>query len=177
MEVYECIRTRRTWRDFKPDPVPEPLIRKILRAGRWSPQFHQLPTLALHRRHPTRTPSPGWAKSPPKAPSSPPRPLVIAIAMENALRPHLDAGRAIQQMELTAWDAGLGTCFVGLRAEEQQVAIKELLGIPPELELITLLPFGYRAARPASRVSTPRKPLAEIAHRERFGVPYTANPA
>lgn len=176
MEVYECIRTRRTWRDFKPDPVPEPLIRKILRAGRWSPSStNSQPWHFIVVTHPDTIARLGQIATQGHFLAN--APLVIAIAMENALRPHLDAGRAIQQMELTAWDAGLGTCFVGLRAAEQQVAIKELLGIPPELELITLLPFGYRAARPASRVSTPRKPLEEIAHRERFGVPYTANPA
>jgi nitroreductase len=34
MDVYECIRTRRTVREFKPDPVPEAIVQKILQAGR-----------------------------------------------------------------------------------------------------------------------------------------------
>ena len=71
-------------------------------------------------------------------------------------------------MELMAWSEGLVTCFVGLRAAEQQDAIKALLGIPAEMELITVLPFGYQlAGRRAG--GTPRKPMAEIAHREQFG--------
>ncbi|HZA24327.1 MAG TPA: nitroreductase family protein [Dehalococcoidia bacterium] len=37
MEVYECIRTRRTTREFKPDPVPEEVVYKILQAARWAP--------------------------------------------------------------------------------------------------------------------------------------------
>jgi len=37
MEVYQCIRSRRTVREFKPDPVPEDVIMRILQAGRWSP--------------------------------------------------------------------------------------------------------------------------------------------
>ena len=45
-------------------------------------------------------------------------PMAIAIAMEKADRPDLDAGRALQQMELVAWSEGLGTCFVGLRVAE-----------------------------------------------------------
>ena len=175
MEVYECIRTRRTWRDYKPDPVPERVIRKILRAGRWSPSStNSQPWNFIVVTDPDTIAELGRIAT--QGPFIATAPLVIAIAMADALRPHLDAGRALQQMELTAWDEGLGTCFVGLRAEAQQVAIKELLGIPPELELITVLPFGYRAERPAGRVGTPRKPLAEIAHRERFGVPYTAEP-
>ena len=95
-------------------------------------------------------------------------PLAIAIVMGDARRPQLDAGRALQQMELAAWDEGLGTCFVGMRAEEQQREVKALLGIPEDMELITILPFGYRVPGARGR-GTPRKPMAEIAHGERFG--------
>ena len=91
--------------------------------------------------------------------------------MDGATRPQLDAGRAIQQMELVAWSQGVGTCFVGVRAEDQQRGVKELLGVPAEMELITLLPFGYRAEGDSGR-GVPRKPMAEIAHRERFGQAY-----
>ena len=75
-------------------------------------------------------------------------------------------------MVLMAWSEGLGTCFVGLRAAEQQQAVKELLGIPEGMELVTVLPFGYRAEDARGR-GEPRKPMAEIAHRERFGEPYS----
>ena len=37
MEVFDCIRRRRTVREFKPDAVPEEVVYKILQAGRWSP--------------------------------------------------------------------------------------------------------------------------------------------
>ena len=98
-------------------------------------------------------------------------PLAIAIVMESARRPQLDAGRAIQQMELMAWSEGLGTCFVGIRGDEQQQSVKTLLGIPEGMELVTVLPFGYRTeGRRAT--GTPRKPMAEIAHSETFGTPY-----
>ena len=98
-------------------------------------------------------------------------PLVIVIVMDNATRPQLDAGRALQQMELVAWSEGLGTCFVGVREAEQQVRVKELLGIPAGMELIVVLPFGYRPDDFTGR-GVPRKPLAEMAHREMFGQSY-----
>ena len=65
--------------------------------------------------------------------------VAIAIVMEGARRAQLDAGRALQQMELVAWSEGLGTCFVGVRGEAQD-QVKELLGIPEDMEL------GYGAA-------------------------------
>ena len=87
--------------------------------------------------------------------------------MGETRRPQLDAGRALQQMELVAWSEGLGTCFVGIRGEQQD-QVKTLLGIPEDMELITVLPFGYRVMRPAG-TGTPRKPMSEITHGERFG--------
>jgi nitroreductase len=173
MDVYECIRTRRTVREFKPDPVPEEIVHHILQAARWAPSssntqpwhfvvVRDRETIAAIGRIATQGAFIGQA------------PLAIAIVMENARRPQLDAGRAIQQMELVAWAEGLGTCFVGIRADEQQDAIKELLKIPKEMELVTVLPFGYRAeGRRAG--GTPRKPMAEIAHSEQFGTAYVPN--
>ncbi len=37
MNVFDCVRTRRTIRHFKPDPIPEEVVRKIVQAARWSP--------------------------------------------------------------------------------------------------------------------------------------------
>jgi nitroreductase len=167
MEVHECIRTRRTIREFKPDPVPEEVVYKILQAARWAPSssnsqpWHFIvitdrDTLDAVGRIATSGAFVGQA------------PLAIAIVMDNARRPELDAGRALQQMELMAWSEGLGTCFVGIRQEEQQRQIKELLGIPETMELITVLPFGYRVEG-RRRPGTPRKPMSEITHKDKFG--------
>ena len=37
MEVYECVRARRTIRKFKGDAVPDAVIEKVLHAGRLAP--------------------------------------------------------------------------------------------------------------------------------------------
>jgi nitroreductase len=100
-------------------------------------------------------------------------PMAIAVVMENADAPELDAGRALQQMEIMAWSEGLGTCFVGVPLEDENREIKELLGIPPELDLITVLPFGYRPDK-IKGTRRRRKPLSEMVHVERFGHPYPA---
>ena len=73
-------------------------------------------------------------------------------------------------MELAAWSEGVGTCFVGVVPEDQNSGIKELLGIPSEMELVTVLPFGY--PEDGSVRGKRRKPLSQIAHSERFGQPY-----
>ena len=49
-----------------------------------------------------------------------------------------------------------------------------LLGIPAELELITVMPYGYRITG-TQRVGTPRKAISEMVHREKFGQLYGAS--
>ena len=39
MDLIEGIESRRSCRAYKPDPVPENIIRKILEAAKWSPSF------------------------------------------------------------------------------------------------------------------------------------------
>ena len=170
MEVYDCIRSRRTVRNFKPDAVPNRILNRILRAWRWAPSSSNVqPWHFIVIRDPATIKTMGGIAT--QGTFLGQAPLAIAIVMENAARPQLDAGRVIQQMELVAWSEGLGTCFVGLRAEEQQVALKELLGIPSEMALITILPFGYREEGFTGR-GVARKTMAEIAHSEKFGQSY-----
>ena len=172
MEVYECVRTRRTIRRFKPDPVPEATITRVLRAARWAPSSrNQQPWHFIVVRDRDILRSIGEIATSGQFVGD--APVAIAIVMDGADRADLDAGRALQQMELVAWAEGLGTCFVGLRVEEQNKKVKELLNIPARMELITLLPFGYRPDG-SDRHGKRRKPLSEIAHSETFGHPYVA---
>lgn len=171
MEVFDCIRTRRTVRAFKTDPIPPETVHRILQSARWSPSstnsqpWHFIVVQdreTIGKLGDIATQGPFIADAP----------LIIVVVMDNAFRPGVDAGRAIQQMELYAWSEGMGTCFVGFREVDQQKQVKELLGIPQEMELITTLPFGYRAEGFRGQ-GIPRKPMSEIAHTERFGNAYS----
>jgi nitroreductase len=64
----------------------------------------------------------------------------------------------------------VGGCFVGLAGEENR-RVKALLGVPDELQLITVMPFGYPTDEAKSRGKR-RKPVSDLAHRERFGQKY-----
>lgn len=172
MNVLECLRDRRTVRQFRPDPVPTTIIAKILQAARWAPSSrNQQPWhLVVIQDRETLTEI-GHVASTGTFISE--APLAFAIVMENADSPELDAGRALQQMEIMAWSEGLGTCFVTL-TDDERAKIGTLLGIPSTMELITVMPFGYRPDARGGRGS-PRKPLTQMAHRERFGNVYEAD--
>ncbi len=167
MEVYDAVRSLLTVRRFKPDPVPEDVVTRILRAGRWAPSSQNSQRwhfIVIRDRE--RLESIGSVATSGSFVAQ--APLAIAVVMDNAERPDLDAGRALQQMELVAWSEGLGTCFVGLRLANQNEKVKEILGVPAAMELITVLPFGYRPDQ-VKGAGKRRKPLTEIVHRERFG--------
>ena len=79
-----------------------------------------------------------------------------------------DASRAIQSMILTAWSHGVASNWVGFHGLD---AVKPALGIPDNLDVLAILPFGYPAKTAGAGKKT-RKPLGEVASRERFGQPY-----
>lgn len=171
MEVYQCIRTRTTVREFRPDPIPNAVVTKMLRAARWAPSArNRQPWHFIVIRSPETLAQIGHIAS--SGAFIGRAPLAIAVAMDNANRPELDAGRALQQLELAAWSEGVGGCVAGIRGEENR-KVKELLQVPEGMELVTVMAFGYPTDGAVSRGKR-RKPLAEIAHRERFGQKYLA---
>jgi nitroreductase len=169
MELYQCIRSRLTVREFKPDPVPLRVVNLMLRAARWAPSARNRQPwqfIVIQDRN-TLAQIGGIASSGSYIAQAP---LAIAVVMGNVNRADLDAGRALQQLELAAWSQGVGGCFVGLGGEENR-RVKELLGIPDDLQLITVMPFGYPTGEASGRGKR-RKPLSELAHREKFGQKY-----
>ena len=172
MNVYECLRSRRTVRQFKPTPVSETTLANLLNAARWAPSSrNQQPWHLVVVRNREALAQIGQIAGTGSFIAK--APLAIAVVMENADQPQMDGGRALQQMEIMAWSEGLGTCFVTLTEEERQ-KIVELLKIPAALDLITVLPFGYRPDDFRGR-GTPRKPLSEMVHNETFVNPNRAD--
>jgi len=172
MDVLTCVRTRRTVRSFKPDAVPDDIVERVLQAARWAPSSrNQQPWHLIVVRSPETLRKLGSIAASGRfiADST----VAIAMAMEASDRADLDAGRALQQMELVAWSEGLGTCFVGVRDPHQNREIKTLLGIPDAMALITVMPFGYRPDDFQGK-GVPRKPLSDMVHVETFGNPYAA---
>ena len=167
MSVFECVRGRVETREFKPDPVPEAVIQKILEAGRWSPsQRNQQPWhfIVVQDRDSLRR----LGAMAPSGPYLADAPLAVVVATEGARVPLIDGTRAVSSMQLVAWEEGLGSCWVG---SVDRQGVKRLLGIPDACELITVLPFGYPTDA-AKQLKKRRKPLDQMAHRGHFGTPY-----
>jgi nitroreductase len=167
MEVYEAVRTVLAVRQYQETPVPPEVVRRIVEAGHMtgsSKNGQPWHFIVVENRETLRQLG-ALARTGPYIAQAP---LAVAVAIENTRFAVSDASRAIQSMILTAWSDGVGSNWVGFQGMTE---IKALLGIPEELDLLAVLPFGY-PAQATGQGKKQRKSLSEVAHRERFGQPF-----
>jgi len=168
MDVYDAIRGRVAVKEFKPDPVPEAVLRKILLAARWAPsQRNRQPWHFVVVRDPETIREIGGLASSGEYIAQAPVAIAVVVESDRPMQ-RFDAARAIENMLLVAWSHGVGTSYVGQMDRDR---IKDILRIPAEMELVTVMPYGYPAPTEAAKGKR-RKPLGEIASRGTFGVPY-----
>jgi nitroreductase len=167
METIDAIRTVLAVRRFKDTPVPEPIIREIVEAGRLTASGSN--TQPWHfivvRDKQTLNRLGQLARTGPYIPQAP---MAIVVAMDASPLAVSDGSRAIQNMILTAWSQGVGSNWVGFNNLQE---VNSLLGIPEEVSVLAILPFGYPADA-LGKGQKKRKPLAEVVYNERWGAPF-----
>lgn len=164
MEVLEAIKTRRSIRKYKKDPVPQEKLEKILDAGRWAPsasnlqpwKFIVLSDFEVKERVAKLL---AWGRFLAEAP------MGIAVVADPGASSHPveDGSIAAYSMLLAAHAVGLGGCWLNPSASEEEV--KEILGIPKEHRLISVISIGY----PAEAPSMTRKELKAITFTNKYG--------
>jgi nitroreductase len=167
MDVFEAIRTMQAVRQYQDRPVADDVLRQVLEAGRLTASgMNAQPWHFIVIQDPETLRQLGTlARSGPYIAGAP---VAIAVAVDRTRLAVSDASRAIHSMLLTAWGNGVGGNWVGFGGLEDA---KPLLGIPEELDLLAIVPLGYPAVA-VGRGKKERKPLAEIASRERYGQPF-----
>lgn len=93
--------------------------------------------------------------------------FAVIICTDPAKNYHLlDAGRAAQDMQLTAWDSGVTSrIYTGIK----QAEMRRDFGIPERLNSTVVVGFGFPKKRILGRKN--RMPLSEVAFLERYGNP------
>jgi nitroreductase len=77
----------------------------------------------------------------------------------------IDAGRAVQSMQLAAWNYGVASrVFTGVNKE----ALRKDFGIPEEMNITIIVGFGYPKKKITGK-NRIRSPLSEVASVDRFG--------
>jgi nitroreductase len=167
MDVFETVRTVLAVRAFKAKPIPVEVIHRIVESA-WltgSSINGQPWHFIVVENRATLKKLGELARTGPYIAQAP---LAVVVSMEQSPYAVSDVSRAIQSMILTAWSEGVGSNWVGFQNLEQ---VKPLLEIPPEVEVMAILPFGYPVKK-LGKGRKNRKPLAQVAHRETFGQPF-----
>ncbi len=185
MELLDTIKTRRSVRSFLPDAISDDIMTEILQAGRLAPsaqnrqcwRFVVVRDEELKQRLSKKSGLVGKinffiAKAP-----------VIIIAAADPKRSVklngqeyylVDTAIAFQQMMLTAWNFGIGSCWLAAFNEQK---VKDILAIPPNIRVVAMSPFGYPResdtlyAKAVSFVAKSKKrmDLEEIVHYDIWG--------
>lgn len=167
MDIFDAIRTDLAVRQYRDTPIPDDVAREIVEAGRLtasSANGQPWRFIVVRDKDTLRK----LASLAPTGPYIAQAPLAIVVATTQSPYAVSDASRAVQSMILDAWSRGIGSNWVGFHGFD---AVKPVLGIPDDLDVLTIVPFGY-PAQPTGAGKKVRKPLGEVAFRERYGQPF-----
>jgi nitroreductase len=173
VDFYEVIRTRRSVRSFKEDPIPKESLDKVLEAARIAPsggnrQPWKFILVKDDKLKQKMIPVCNNQRFVAEAPV-----LVVACGQRLATNRGgymgemgvlLDVSIAFTHLILAARAEGLGTCWIGAFDNEE---IKKLLHVPEGYEVVAASPLGY----PSEDVFTEprnRKDLDEIVSLNKF---------
>jgi len=159
MDILEAIRGRRSIRAFRSKDVPEETVEKLVDAARCAPSAGNIQPweFIIVRKPETRR---GLAEAALAQTFIEEAPIVIVVcANENrssmgygargkSLYCLQDTAAAIQNMLLTAYSLGLGSCWVGAFREDEA---REVLEIPRGIRPVAIVPIGYPAETPSPR--------------------------
>ncbi|RNC69831.1 MAG: nitroreductase family protein [Desulfuromonadales bacterium] len=163
MDVLEAIYTRRSVRQYTDELVSREEILEIIKAGSWAPSGlnNQPWRFAIVRDGEKREALAGLTKYRHIVAAAP---VSIAVfcdraVMYNDTKDHQAIGACLQNMLLAAHALGLGAVWLGeiLKSADE---VRDLFGLPKELELMAVVAVGRPAAGAHPRPG--RKPVAEL---------------
>lgn len=87
----------------------------------------------------------------------------------------VDTGMVAMTLLLAAVDAGLGACFFGVPGDRHD-ALRAAFGVPADRRLVGVVSLGHPAPdRRSPSLRRGRRPVAEVVHDGRFGVPWSGS--
>ena len=161
MEALEAILKRRSVRSYTGDPIPREDLEKIVDAARLAPSgYNRQPwefiVVTDHSVIDKLKVAARWMEN---------AGAIIAVVMETSSKFWLEDGSAAVENILIASTAlGYGSCWLQGYTEPREGELKELLGIPDDKKLLTLVPIGVPSEWPTKE----KKPLSEVLHWERY---------
>jgi nitroreductase len=164
METYKTILTKLDVRQFDAKRVPADVKLKVLEAARASGtgvnkqhwRFILVQDKEALKRLAEDSSSGGWVAG---------GDFAVIVLADPRLGFHLiDSGRAVQDMQLAAWDQGV---ISGLYTGFKESRMRKDFVIPNELKPTVVVGFGYPAKKILGKKN--RMPLSELAFVDKYG--------
>jgi len=173
MDFYEVIRTRRSIRSYKPDPIPEDVLKRVLEAARIAPsgsnrqpwKFIIVRDAKIKEQMIAACGNQSFIAD---------APIVIVACGRNIhynrggymgdMSVLVDVSIAFTHLILAARAEGLGTCWIGSFNNDE---VKNILGVPNGVNVVAITPLGYPEAEEFTE-SSRRKNLEEIISLNKF---------
>lgn len=168
-DVFDAMRESHSVRSFKPEPIPEPTLTRILEAGCWAPSAGNLQPWYFYvvTNEDLKEKIEDACHEQQQVAGAP----VVIVVMADPARSNerygergaqlyclQDTAAATQNMLLAATGLGLDACWVGAFDE---VAVQRLVEAPPRLRAIAVVCIGYGDEHEAH--SKERLRVAEVA--------------
>jgi nitroreductase len=171
METWDAIRARRNVRQYRPDPISDEHLDRIVEAAWRAPSarnnqhwdFVVVTDPEQLQRLSTVWRGAGHIAGAPAAIA-----LVVPVPEDDRSRliDQYDLGQATLAMTIAATDLGIGT---GHSSVGEQDLAREILGVPDTHLVSYLLGVGYPADRPLKPIVNPdRRSFDEVRHRGRW---------
>jgi nitroreductase len=161
VDALEAIRKRRSVRNYTGDPIPREDLETIVDAGRLAATGgNRQPwdfIVVTDREMIDRLKiAAAWME---KAGA------IIAVVMDPVSRWWLEDGSAaVENMLIASTALGYGSCWLEGYTLPREEEFKELLGVPDEKRLLTLVPIGVPVEWPTKE----KKSLEEVIHWETY---------
>ena len=160
MDAITALMTRRSVRNYKPDPIKPEDLATILDCGRYAPsatnsqgwRFVVITDDDLRQKIAQWMP---YGKHIAQAPAS----IVVLTSDEGTYGPHEDAPAATMCMMLAAHALGYGTCWIACYDNPAYQQIAKELGAPEGWTMMTLFTLGVPDGEPRSAA---KKTLEEV---------------
>jgi nitroreductase len=164
MDALEALKTRRSVRIYKSEPVPAAIVEEIVDCARLAATARNVQPweFVVVTKTETRRAIADIVDTGRFIANAP----VCVIVFCRDTKYYLEDGSAaIENILLAARAHGLGSCWVAGDKKPYAPQIARLLGAPAEFKAIGLVAIGYAAE---SLPMPPKRSLAEVLHREKF---------
>jgi nitroreductase len=164
VDALDCLRTRRSVREYTTDPIPTEILEAIVDCGRLAPsgrneqpwefvvvtdkeRLEELADITDFGKHIARSAA------------------CVVVFCKNTKYYLEDGSAATANVCNAAWAHGVASCWVSGDKREYAEDVREALNVPTGYKLISLIPLGYPAETPVKE----KRSLSDVIHWEAFG--------